>query len=204
MVSTNLRITLLVAGIATLVGTRFPSDPSGWGWISVASGVILLAAAAFAVSPKGTRAAERTVIGGSLSLVLVPTSDDAVMAAFPDWAAAVLLVLAVHVFSLSAATAAPLLGQGTDKPRFRHALLRSPPMLVAAILVVVVPISLAWILPARVHSAYELHGALAPLVPVAFLGTLAAALGVLRSSRWAPSRGRSLRVAKSRPGEEPS
>lgn len=170
-VPTPVRMAILMIAVVILVATRFPGD-APWSILAAVGGFLTMAFAAWSLSsraPVGTRA---TAVILGLALLLVPTSSQAWFAGLPDVAAAILFVIALHVFFTTTDAGAPMAGQAAGRPWYQT-LYRMVPAALATTALLAAPWLSTFLLPPRIHAAYELQTA---LQPVAFLTIIAAVL----------------------------
>ncbi len=176
------RLTALGTSLTLLVLTRVPAASSPWTYITLAMGLAVLAMAVFVtVWPKRASPAMRPgVLVGSLAVLLTPTTADAWLGMAPDWFVALVVVVSLHVFFQDETMVAPTV-RGQAMPGRGKRMIRYLPFAVASAVLLAVPWTYAWLLPSRIHAAYELQGALTPLAPLVVLATTLVLFGSVRT-----------------------
>lgn len=168
------RLAALAVALAVVALARAPHPDLAWAVVSLGGSLVVLGlASAMAFLPtRAPRGLGPAVLAGTLATLLVPTSDQALLAAAPDWLVAGLAVAALHFFFKDPATKAPTISGTKASPPWSRRTLQSLPFAAAAAALLLAPLALHWLLPPRIHAAYELQGAAEPLAPLIILAVV--------------------------------
>ncbi len=174
----SVRLLGIWVAVALVASTRLPGPDETQTFLSIASAAAVLALATTVwLWQKAPAGFHGWLFGSALAAILLPPSPDALLSGLPDWVPALAFVLALHGFFEDPAAKAPRLGA---KGRAPQRILQFLPAALAVGVILALPLAMAF-LPLRIRATYELHTALAPLIPLVFLGGLLMLAGALRT-----------------------
>lgn len=181
---------------ALLVMTRVPFGETGVDILLALAGVgVATVASMDLVGRRYDRSSSAQVVA-LLVLLVVPTSQDAILSWVPHWLVAVVTVVAVYAVSLRDELVAPAVQLDRKGAVRRSQIGRSLPLVAAVAIVIAIPYTYTWLAAPRFADVHAWEGAMRVTVPLLVVAGGVAGVAFLRPRRPGPGKptGRPLEV----------